>query len=715
MNSNRPEAPVSAARTTVDRAAPVAAGPPFVAKKGVAWATILGFLLLFAGLQFLSAGAGDSDGAPQGLPGTAESARAGQLQERFPGGDNLPAVLVYSTDGTLGTERLKAIDGSVERLAGMDLPDGRALRRAGPTVPLSERAAQATVLLPADLNGFGLNDAVTELRSSAREDLPRGVRVEVTGPAGFAADTAAAFSGANVTLLAVTAAVVAVLLILTYRSPILWLIPLVVVALADRAAAAVTAWLSSTTGWFANDGSTAGITSVLVFGAGTNYALLLVSRYREELRTRPCHRQALGCALRSATPAILSSNLTVVLALLTLIAATVPAFRSLGISSAIGLLLALLFALVLLPALLSVCGRGLFWPRVPRADGHPQTDDGGVFGRVAGAVSRRPGAVLAVMVLVLLCMTAGLAGTRFGLSTTEQFRTDSEAVAGQRTLAENAPAGASAPLLVIADIEAVSGIRDEISAHPDLTVLGPPVESTDGALARLTVLPDAEPASPRSFELIHETRDIARAADPDAVVGGAAARDLDSRDATLRDLRVCVPLILLVVFLVLVVVLRAVLAPLLLLAAAALSTAAALGVGTWISDHVFGFPGLDTAAPLYSILFLIALGIDYTVFLVLRAKEESGGRGVRRGMVRAVALTGGVITSAGIVLAAVFVVLGVLPLITLTQVGIIVGFGILLDTFLVRTLVVPALFELIGERIWWPARSAEPVAAGTTE
>nr|WP_282441322.1 MMPL family transporter [Corynebacterium pygosceleis] len=714
MNPTHPVHPVSPDRKAGHRAEPGPGGPPFVIRKAVGWATIVAFLLLFVGLQFLAAGAGDPGGAPRGLPDTAESAHAGQLQDRFPGGDNLPAVLVYSTGGTLDSDELNTIDGSVERLTDTELSDGWIPRRAGPTVPLSERAAQATVLLPADLDGLELNGVVTELRASAREGLPPGVRVEVTGPAGFAADTAAAFSGANVTLLAVTAVVVAVLLILTYRSPVLWLVPLVVVALADRAAASVTAWLSSTTGWFANDGSTAGITSVLVFGAGTNYALLLVSRYREELRRQSCHRQALGCALRGATPAILSSNLTVVLALLTLTAATVPAFRSLGISSAIGLLLALLFALVPLPAALAVCGRGLFWPKIPRADGQPETDDG-VFGRVAAAVARRPGAVLAVMVLLLICMGTGLAGTRIGLSATEQFRTDSEAVAGQRTLADNAPAGASAPLVVIADADAVSGIRGEINAHPDLTVLGPPVKSTDGVLARLTVLPDAEPSSPRSFRLIHETRDIARAADPGAVVGGAAARDLDARDATLRDLRVCVPLILLVVFLVLVVVLRALLAPLLLLAAAALSTTSALGVGAWMSDHVFGFPGLDVAAPLYSILFLVALGIDYTVFLVLRAREESVGRNVRRGMVRAVGLTGGVITSAGIVLAAVFAVLGVLPLITLTQVGIIVGFGILLDTFLVRTLVVPALFELIGERIWWPARPGEAAVADIAE
>ncbi|MEZ2190296.1 MMPL family transporter [Corynebacterium sp. CCM 9204] len=702
MTSHKSAKPMSVERT-IYASTPA---PVFIVRKTAAWATILAFLALFAGLQFLAAGSGNSAGAPDGLPKGAESARAGQLQERFPGGRNLPAVLVYSAEDGLGSDELKAVDGSLQRLAATELFTGGTSGWVGPTVPLSRDVAQATVLLPADLDGFALSDVVAEIRATARDGLPSGVRVAVTGPAGFAADTADAFSGANVTLLAVTASVVAVLLILTYRSPILWLVPLIVVALADRAAAAVTAWLSSTTGWFANDGSTAGITSVLVFGAGTNYALLLVSRYREELRTQTDHRLALSRALRNATPAILSSNLTVVFALLTLTAASVPAFRSLGVSSAIGLLLALLFALVLLPAALAVSGRGLFWPRIPRPGVHARYPHGGVFGRIATGVACRPGAVLAVMVLVLISMTAGLSGTRIGLSSTEQFRTESEAAAGQWTLSDNAPAGASAPLSVIADTSTVAEIRKKISGHPDLTVLGAPVESTDGSLARLTVLPDAEPASARSFELIREVRAISRAVDPGAVVGGSAARDLDSRDATLRDLRVCVPLILLVVFLVLIVVLRALLAPLLLLVAAVLSTTAALGVGAWLSDHVFGFPGLDTAAPLYSILFLVALGIDYTVFLVLRVKEESIGRDVRCGIVRAVGLTGGVITSAGIVLAAVFAVLGVLPLITLTQVGIIVGFGILLDTFLVRTLVVPALFELVGERIWWPARPA---------
>lgn len=672
-----------------------AALPPLVRKAG-AWITIVLFLLGFAALTAFSGGSDDA-ASPQQLPSSAEAARAEEVVEGFPGGDRLPAFAVFHRDGGLTPQDQQAIGQSVERMTA----GGAGAESTSPTIPLSEDTAQVALSLPAELDGLELSSSVKDLRADGKKDLPEGLQLQVTGPAGFAADTAAAFDGANFTLLGASALVVAVLLIITYRSPILFIVPLAVTALADRAAAMLTATLSAQTGWFDNDGSTAGITSVLVFGAGTNYALLLVSRYREELRTTQDHRVALARAWKASLPAIVSSNLTVVLALLTLLAASVPAFRSLGLSSAIGLLVALLCALVLLPAALAVCGRKLFWPKVPQV-AEQSGEVSGVFHSVATTVARRPVAWLAGAVVVLGVLASGMTGVRFGLSTTEQFRTDSEAVAGLETIAQATTPGATAPLNVYVHSEQAEAAAEAVSQLDRVEIAGPPAQSTDGTWSRLTVIADPAPATPESYEAVTQIRDAVHGVDAQSLVGGQTASSLDNREATWRDTKLILPLILGVVFLVLVVVLRSLVAPLLLLAAASLSAAAALGLGAWVSTHVLNFPGLDVSAPLYSLLFLIALGIDYTVFLVLRAQEESQGSNAREGMVRAVGLTAGVITSAGVVLAAVFAVLGVLPLITLTQVGIIVGLGIIMDTFLVRTVVIPALFEIVGNAVWWP-------------
>ncbi|PRQ11836.1 hypothetical protein C1Y63_04125 [Corynebacterium sp. 13CS0277] len=642
----------------------------------VSWLVIAAFLLGIAALFGLAPSGSDANStAPQTLPTTSDSYRAGELAARFPGGDTLPAIVVYHRDAGIGAD-LAALQDLPQRAA-----DALGAT-AGPVIPVNDTTAQATISLDGSLSGFGVTDAVTELRSSVKASAPEGVDAFITGPAGFAGDTAQAFKGANFTLLAVTALVVAVLLILTYRSPILWIVPLLVTGLADRAAAIVTTWLADATGWFSADGSTSGITSVLVFGAGTNYALLLVSRYREELHREADHSVALRRAWRASIRPIVSSNLTVVLALQTLWLASVPSLTNLGLSSSIGLLIALGFSLGLLPPLLDVCGRRLFWPRIPRVGEH--TDAENIFGRVAARVNARPVAFLVPLLVVLLALGGGMWGTRLGLSTTEQFRTPSEAAEAAALLP------AASPVLVYTPAGEIEQAVADATAVDGVTLVGQPQTSTDGQWQRATLIVDGD--DPATVEAIREHTD--------AIVGGQIAQAMDNKAGTLRDMTVIVPLIFLAVFLVLMVVLRAWVAPLLLLAAAALSTWAAIGAGTFVSTHLFGFPGLDTSVPVYSILFLVALGIDYTVFLVLRAKEDTPRLGTRQAMVHAVNATGGVITSAGVVLAAVFAVLGVLPLITLTQVGILVGFGIILDTFLVRTLVVPALFALLGDRMW---------------
>jgi len=307
--------------------------------------------------------------------------------------------------------------------------------------------------------------------------------------------------------------------------------------------------------------------------------------------------------------------------------------------------------------------------------------------------------VVAIGVLALLC--TGLLRTPVGLSQTEQFRVQAESVTGFDTLARHFPGGMTDPTLVIASTERSAAVAQAITGTRGVVSAAPAGTSPDG-LTQWSVVLAAAPASEHAFDTVDALRTSVHAADPAALVGGSDAKARDAAGAAARDRAVVVPAILAVVLLVLFVLLRSVLAPLLLVAVTVLSALAALGLGGWASVHVFGFPALDNTVPLFALLFLVALGVDYTIFLVTRAREETPAHGTRDGIVRAVSATGAVITSAGIVLAAVFCVLGVLPLIALTQVGIIVGLGILLDTFVVRTVVIPALFTLIGPIVWWP-------------
>ena len=651
----------------------------------LSWVLAVVVVAISGALMALLGGDDSSQRSPVPVPDSAESARADDVRAQFPGGDDVPAIIVITRD-----------DGA--RLNPTDLAAVGQKWRA--QVSADGEAALTVVPLSGDLTGFALGDAVEALRQSAADGLPEDLRTEVTGGPAFGADIANSFSGANITLLAVTAAVVALLLIVTYRSPVLWLVPLAVIGFADRVAAVVGTAVASGLG-MNPDGSTSGITSVLVFGAGTNYALLLISRYREELGRNDSHHDAVGIAVRRAGPAILASNATVVLALLTLLFASSPSVRSLGVQAAAGLVVAAVFVLIVLPPLLALFGRRLFWPFIPHVGAKPLTDSG-IWHRVAEAVARRPGrvAIVAIAGLALLC--TGLLSTPVGLSQTEQFRVQAESVSGYQRLAAHFPSGLTDPTRVIAPTNRAADIQRAITDTPGVLSAAPAGESAEG-LSQWTVVLDAEPASEKSFETIDALRDSVHSVDPGALVGGSDASARDAGAAAAHDRLIVIPAILVVVLAVLYVLLRSALAPLVLVAVTVLSALAALGLGGWASVHLFGFPALDNTAPLFAFLFLVALGVDYTIFLVTRAREETPAHGTRVGIIRAVSATGAVITSAGIVLAAVFCVLGVLPLIVLTQVGIIVGLGILLDTFVVRTVIIPALFTLIGPAIWWPA------------
>ncbi|OZF52055.1 hypothetical protein CH291_04435 [Rhodococcus sp. 14-1411-2a] len=647
-------------------------------------------------------GSNDSaDQSPNSLPTSAESYQVDELLAEFPDSDSAPVILVLSRadGGDLTAADIEGAAAAQSRLLAVDrsVPDEPG---PPPIVAPDGKAAIALVQVDSELSGFTLNELITELRSAAGDGLSPDLIAQVTGGPAFGADIANSFSGANFTLLAVTALVVAVLLIVTYRSPILWLVPLAVIGFADRFATTVGTALAQATG-LSFDGSTSGITSVLVFGAGTNYALLLISRYREELRRESDHRLALHRAVRQAGPAILASNATVVLALLTLLLAMLPSTRSLGALAAAGLVVAAVFVLFVLPPLLKLCGPKLFWPFVPKESDRDTTTEG-VWHSIAAGVARRPVATASITIVALLACCAALFGTQIGLSQTEQFRVTAESVEGFDTLSQHFPAGSADPMTVLAptaDIDAVISTAEGI----DGVVSVDRVADSDTGLTRLSVVTDAAPASDESFAVVEDLRAALTGVDR-ALVGGSDAKALDTTDAAARDRLVVIPAILAVVLAVLLVLLRALVAPLILVATTVLSAVAAIGIGSWVSLHVFGFPALDDNTPLFAFLFLVALGVDYTIFLVTRTREETPQHGTRSAIVRAVSATGGVITSAGIVLAAVFCVLGVLPLITLTQLGIIVGLGILLDTFVVRTVVIPALFTLIGPGIWWPNR-----------
>ncbi|MEU8112033.1 efflux RND transporter permease subunit [Micromonospora sp. NPDC048947] len=663
-----------------------------------------------------------------GLSVQWQSTQVQRLQDQLPSSDVQPAIVVISRgDGGALSETDRATVGA--RAEGL-----RRFAVGGQVSPaqVSPDGAVALVAVPLDTAGGQevVTDAVTQLRATLA-DLPDGLTAEVTGAPAFTADLSSVFDGADVTLLVVTAAVVALLLLITYRSPFLWIVPLVVVAATEQLTLRAVDVIVPGVGINLQQGQVTGIASVLVFGAATDYALLLIARYREELRREEDRFAAMRAALRRTAEPILASGGTVVLGVLTLLLSEQETNRALAVACATGVVFAILSALFVLPAVLVLFGRGLFWPFVPRVGGPVR--EGRLWGRLGAAVQRRPVVVATLATVLLGGLALGGLGIRTGLSETEQFRAEPEAVTGAQTLARAFPAGSTQPVAVITTPAAVRAVTDAATAVPGVASARPGDAGT--AVAQVDVVLDAEPGTTASDRAIEALR-AAVAAVPDsappaaagadapsgAIVGGSVAATYDSDEANDRDLRLILPIILLLVGAVLVLLLRGLLAPLLLVLTVIASYFASLGAAWLLFDHVLGFPALDSGVLLLAFVFLVALGVDYNIFLVTRAREDARSAGTRAGMLSALRVTGGVITSAGVLLAAVFAVLGVLPLITLTQIGIIVCIGVLLDTLLVRTVLVPALAFLLGDRFWWPGRitrdpmqatpsAPEPVAA----
>lgn len=747
------------------------------------------------------------------LPGDAESTKALTAAEELQGGELAPAVILYRRESDLtAADRARIVD-DVGRLTQRRFPgvvaDGAAAAGGengaappgapegcgGPATPIPGQPAGyapfvgpvcsedgKAALVFAYLRGDGESDTILDPIGFWRDtvsDPGGGLEVKITGGAGYAADAIEVFENINGTLLLAATTLVMILLILIYRSPIFLFIPLASVLFAEI--------LSQTLGYglaelgVTINGQSSAIMSVLVLGAGTDYALLIVARYREEMHRETDKYVAMRNALISAGPAVFASAATVIAALFCLSIARVNGTSGLGPLGALAVFCAALSMLTLLPSLLLIFGRRAFWPFVPhtpetrpaehvrgrkvltassasalarvlaacvlvavllplallsaliralsgrrvpslvsaldapiftpyelrRARHEHQVDEThGFWKRVGDRVARNPKRTFGGTVAILAVMCLGLLFFSTDLTTNNGYRTEVEAVEGQELLARSFPAGASAPTDVIVDDGDVERVSQAVAEVPGVQSVAAPVASEDGrTLFQVTLTPP--PYSTEAFDLIEPIREAAHAAGQgEVLVGGATAVEFDVREAAAWDSLVIPPIVLLVVFVILMALLRAVTGPLVLIATVIASYAAALGVSFFAFEFIFDFPGSDPSLPLFGFVFLVALGVDYNIFLAARAREEAFEHGTRAGMLRALAVTGGVITSAGIVLAGTFAVLATLPLVFLTEIGFLVAFGVLLDTFLVRSVLVPAITLMLGPRFWWPSELA---------
>ncbi|HEX6232204.1 MAG TPA: MMPL family transporter [Jiangellaceae bacterium] len=635
------------------------------------------------------------------LADEAESTRVAAALSEVQDDESLSAIVVIEYERELTDADLAEVEALARQLGGMD---GVTESPAPPTPSEDGRAVQLAV--PVD-GSSDVAEIVAHIRDAAQGT---GQQVFVTGPAGFAADLSDAFGNIDGLLLVVALSAVLVILLIVYRSPLLPIMVLSSAVLALAAASAIVYTLADRDVLTLN-GQSQGIMFILVVGAATDYALLLVSRFREALREHRSGYRAMTLAVRRALPAILASGGTVILGVLCLLASSLNSNRSLGPVAAIGISLAVAASLTFLPAVLALLGRAAFWPFAPR-HGEPHSGQAGIWGRIARLVGSRPrlvwiataGALAAFAVFVPRLDTEGV-------SQSDLFLSEVESVQGQRALAAHFPAGAGSPAFIVAPADRAEAAATVVANDPGVAQVTPfgGDDSTRNQAVSIAML--SEPAdSAAAVETIQRLRSDLDSVSPDALVGGETAVLLDTQEGSSRDLVVIIPLVLLVVFIVLVILLRSVLAPVLLVAANVLSFAATLGAAALVFEFLFGFDRVEPAVPLYGFVFLIALGIDYSIFLMTRVREEAGQLGTRPGILRGLTVTGGVITSAGIVLAATFAALVVIPLSFLVQIAFIVAVGVLVDTLVVRSLLVPALSYDLGDRIWWPTRSRQPTA-----
>ena len=636
------------------------------------------------------------------LPGAAESTKVLNAQERFQSPNIITGVVVYErASGLAAADRAKA---AADARLFARIPGVVPGTVAGPIPSADGKAIQTILQVNLGSQGWaGATKPVVAIQKITSSD-PAGLVSHITGPLGTAYDSNNVFKGISGTLLWSAVAVVIVILLITYRSPVLWLLPVISSGVALIIAQAVIYLLAAHGGLTVNAQS-AGILDVLVFGASTDYALLIVARYREELRRHDRRHPAMAEALRRAGPAIIASAAAVVLALLTLSAAELNSTSSLGPVLAIGVAVGMLVMITLLPALLVTFPRGVFWPYKPTY-GSPEPTTRGLWARVGWSIASRARLVWITTAVILGVLALGLTGLKAnGLTNAQAFRGHPDSVTGASVLAAHFPAGAGEPVIVIGTPGAAAQLRSAFAGTRGIASVTPPV--TRAGYAYLEGTLSAPPDSQAGYDTIDRVRSAVHAVPgANAEVGGVTAINLDVKRASAHDRNLVIPLILVVVFVILGLLLRALVAPVILTATVVLSFAAALGVSAFFFNHVFGFGGADTTFPLFAFVFLVALGIDYNIFLMTRVREEAIRRDARHGAIVGMAATGGVITSAGFVLAGTFAVLATIPSTFLTELGFAVAFGILLDTIVVRLLLVTALNLDVGRWMWWPSKLA---------
>ena len=695
----------------------------------IAWLSIGGF----SGAAFSKISTVQENDNSAFLPENAESTIAGKITVKFSDQSEnlLPTLLLLLGDLNPATnpEAFALVNQYANTLGAKVLPEsGKPLSTYFvPGAPLQAipSADGKAVLINVQLDAKVASENIDKepvlpmLIDFIREDMEKnfgaGIESHVTGPGGIFADLFGAFGSIDTTLLRTTLIVVAIILIVVYRSPILWIIPLFTAGTALGLATMVVYYLAKADIIDLN-GQTQGILDVLVLGAATDYALLLISRYREELHHHESRYEAMRIALRGVVEPIVASGSTVIAGLMVLLLSDLSSNRGLGPVGSIGIAAAMLAALTLLPALLIVFGRWIFWPKVPKFDDEDEKLSG-MWAKVGNFVDRKPRAIWVTTALVLLIF-AGFSTTlkSDGLAQTDAFTTRTDSVIGLEKLGEHFPSGEGTPVEIVVDqadlaaaIAAIKTVKNVANVVP-VTQLDPAtrqptadIKIVDGKVllyATLSVAPDSVEAK----ETIPVLRDAVKKVNESILVGGQTAVGYDVDQSSRRDNRVIIPIILVLIAIILGLLLRSIYAAALLLTTVVLSFAATLGVCALVFEHVFGFAGTDASFPLFAFVFLVALGIDYNIFLMTRVREESFKIGTRAGVIKGLTVTGGVITSAGIVLAATFGVLGVLPLVFLAELGFAVAFGVLLDTIVVRSLLVPALVREIGPKIWWPSK-----------
>ncbi|MGI5341160.1 MMPL family transporter [Streptomyces sp. CA-181903] len=726
----RSEAKAGRQRSRSDRGTEPPAPPSSGARpRLLLWLVVAGWLLLagvlspFQGkLQSVT-----SNNAAAFLPGSAPSAEVSRfLKDRFPDGDTRPALVVRHRPGGLTAAdrgavvaeaaRLHAVPGTRTPVAPFTA-DGRPV----PGLVSADGSVAVTVVPVTATGGKKVRETVDALRDALHP--PSGVTTDVTGPAGISADAIAIFSDVDFRLLAATAVLVLVLLLIVYRSPLLAFVPLVVVSFAYVLAAGIVYALAAHAGLLINSQATS-LMLILMFGAGTDYCLLMTARYQEELAADPSAAwPALRRAVRRVWPTVFFSGLTVMASLSALFAADLGSTRVLGPVGIIGTASVLLSTFTLMPALLALIGPRALLRRAARATGEGPRKAGAVgrtWERTARAVFRRPWWATAATLLFFAAGATGLTRSVDDMSLLHAFREPTSSADGYRTLSDAFPAGTAAPLTVVVERTDgplsgadLAGAADRVRSVPDIASVAPqPVRSEDGRAGRLQVVLDTDPYDAKGLDRVADVRHTLSSGLPSgvrALVGGDPAVQLDTKHAADRDLRILVPLILAIIMLVLVALLRAVIAPLYLIATVVVSFFGALGISMYVFRDLLGQHGVNPVMPTFAFLFLVALGVDYNIFLMARVREDARAHDTRTAVRTALLSTGSVITSAGLVLAGTFSILMILPLVMLFQLGFTVALGVLLDTVLVRVVLVPAVTWLLGEKAWWPARRTATV------